>query len=105
MNAASTGAGREKEMLILSMWLLGTVFTAGLLAADWYIWEPRYQRICQTSGPRPGHPTPVDGHALVYAQSASGREVIATVAAPSIPAEVLAAGKAHGEWSDHRADA
>jgi hypothetical protein len=90
-------------MLMLSMWLLGTAFTAALLAADWYIWEPRYRRIPQALDPRPGHRTLADGQDLIYAPSASGREVIATVTAPSLPAEVLAAGKVQGEWMDHRA--
>jgi hypothetical protein len=90
-------------MLMLSMWLLGTAFTAGLLAADWYIWEPRYRRISRTWDPRPGHRMLAGGSDLVYAQSASGREVIATVAAPSLAAEVLAAGNVQGESMDHRA--
>ena len=89
-------------MLILSMWLLGTGFTAGLLAADWYLWEPRYRGISGQLDPRPGHRMLPAGSDLLYAQSASGREVIATLAAPSVPGEVLAASKVRSEWIDHR---
>ena len=90
-------------MLILSMWLLGTAFTAMLLAADWYIWEPRYRKISGSHEPRPGHRIFPDRKDLVYAQSASGREVIATFTAPSMPGGVLSSGKVQAEWMDHRA--
>lgn len=91
-------------MLILSMWLLGTAFTAMLLAADWYIWEPRYNKVSGSQEPRPGHRIFPGGKDLVYAQSASGREVVATFTAPFLPGDVLASGAVHGEWMDHRAD-
>jgi len=86
------------------MWLLGTAFTAMLLAADWYVWEPRYRKSSRSQEPRPGHRIFAGGKDLVYAQSASGREVVATFTAPSLPGDVLASGAVHGEWMDHRAD-
>ena len=91
-------------MLILSMWLLGTAFTAVLLAADWYIWEPRYRMISGSWEPHPGRRILVGGKDLVYAQSASGREVVATFTAPSLPGDVLVSGAVQGEWMDHRAE-
>ncbi len=91
-------------MLILSMWLLGTAFTAALLAADWYIWEPRYRRISGSWDPRPDHRILPGGKDMVDMQSASGREVVATFTAPSVPSEVLTPGKVQGDWMDHRAE-
>jgi hypothetical protein len=91
-------------MLIQSMWLLGSALTAIALAADWYIWDPRYRRISGAWEPRPGHRTRTNGKDLIYAPSASGREVVATFTAPSVPGGVLAQGKVQGQWTDHRAE-
>jgi hypothetical protein len=88
-------------MLIVS-WLLVSMLTAGLLAADWFLWEPRYRLLTGGMDPQPGHRMVMASSQPLYAQSASGREVIAAVG-PSVPGEVLAASKVQPEWTDHRA--
>jgi hypothetical protein len=58
---------------------VGTLLTAVLLAADWYIWKLRYQM-----SRRPVTPPP-DGDGVMHLPSASGRELVVTYA-PEAPA-------------------
>lgn len=39
-------------MLMLSIWSGFAVLAAALMAADWYIWDPRYRRLAPV-GPNP----------------------------------------------------
>jgi hypothetical protein len=71
-------------MFTPSMWvgLAGIGCTLILLAADWYIWDPRY-RISQRYAPRGAGQAVADDKDLIHVPSASGRELVATLAAQS----------------------
>ena len=56
--------------------IVGSLVTAIVLAADWYVWDFRY-RISQQSVSQVA-PSPGDNN-VIYVPSASGREVIVNV--------------------------
>jgi hypothetical protein len=68
-------------MLMPSMWvgLAGILLTAILLAADWYIWDSRHQ-VSQRLAAEPAHRPVAEGKQILHVPSASGRELIATLA-------------------------
>ncbi len=71
-------------MLMPSMWagLVGIVLTASLLAVDWYIWDFRH-RISQPGVSERTRRLAADGKHIIHARSASGRELVATLAPQS----------------------
>jgi hypothetical protein len=68
-------------MLVPSIWvgLAGIALTAILLAADWYIWDSRH-RVSQPLAAEPAHRLVAEGKQMLHVPSASGRELIATLA-------------------------
>ncbi len=84
-------------MLMPSIWveLLGIVLTAGLLAADWYIWESRHRPVRQPEQEIVHHPV-AEGKEIFQVHSASGRELVATLAAQSPDRNVLPFEQAQG---------
>ncbi len=71
-------------MLTLIPWifggLIGIVVTAILLAAEWYIWDPRY-RIAAQITPGLARVRTADHEDVILVPSASGRDVVVTLAA------------------------
>ena len=92
-------------MLTLIPWmyagLIGIVVTAILAAAAWYIWDPRYRIAEQLShGPAQGYTAYHEE--VIQVSSASGRDVVVTLAAPlpdrnSLPVHRMMA-ETTGDW-------
>jgi hypothetical protein len=85
-------------MLMPSIWvgLAGVVLTAILLAADWYIWDSRRQ-VSQRLAAQPAHCLVAEGKQILHVPSASGRELIATLAPQSPDRNVVSFEHVHGE--------
>jgi hypothetical protein len=60
-------------LLSMGVGLVGSVLTAIVLAADWFIWDLRY-RISRQRGPQLDPPG--KGRDVIHVPSASGRELI-----------------------------
>ena len=59
--------------------LAGIVLTAILLAADWYVWDSRH-RSSRRPAAEPVHGLLAESKQILHVPSASGRELIATLA-------------------------
>src|SRR5260370_31341938 len=91
----------RKSMLTLmpsmSVGLVGGVLTAILLAVDWYIWDFRYWISRQRA---PELAPPADGKDVIHVPSASGRELVVTLAPQSPDWNTLPVHQVEGEWPD-----
>jgi hypothetical protein len=58
--------------------VLGMSLTTILMAADWYIWDPR-RRISQRGAPEIGRRPVADAEHIIHMPSASGRELIVSL--------------------------
>ena len=89
-------------MLIPSMWvgLAGTVLAVILMAADWQIWEFRY-RISRQRQSGLADRMVADSRHIFHVPSASGREMVATLAAQSPYRDVQSVSGFTGRWVDH----
>jgi hypothetical protein len=79
--------------------LAAIVLTAILLAADWYVWEPRY-RISHPWGLDLANRPVADGKRQIQPRRAAGGGLVAALASQSLAPKVLAKGVQSG-WTDH----
>lgn len=83
-------------MLALIPWIFGIVVTAILLGAEWYIWDSRYA--ISTQFPlRPERVGIANDEDVIQVASASGREVVVTLAAQLSNRDTLAIHQVRGE--------
>jgi len=72
-------------MLTLMSWmstgLIGTVVTAILAAVEWYLWDSRYRIAAQMPAGR-SYARTADRKEAIQVPSASGRDLVVTLAAP-----------------------
>jgi hypothetical protein len=80
--------------------LTGVLVTGILLAADWYIWDSRYW-ISQQCAPELAPSKVADGTGSNRVSSASGRELVTTLPAPSPQPNALSLHQLQGGWMDH----
>ncbi len=75
--------------------LVGSVLTAIVLAADWYIWDFRY-RISRRRGPELDPPG--DSKDVIHVPSASGRELVVNL--QSVERKIPPVDQVEAEWLD-----
>jgi hypothetical protein len=77
--------------------LAGIVLTAALMAADWYVWEPRYRGL-SAAAPELSHRA--EGSGSVRPRGIAGGQRVASFAPQTAPANVLARPAQSG-WMRH----
>ena len=90
-------------MLTLIPWmfvgLLGIVVTAILLAAEWYIWGSRYRMSAQLAL-RPAGVRTSNDEDVIQVPSASGRQMVVTLAAQLPDLDTLSIHQVRGETTE-----
>lgn len=90
-------------MLTLIPWafgLTGMMATAILLVAEWYIWDSRY-RIAAHLASGVAHVRTANDEEVIQVPSASGRDVVITLAAPLPDGKSLAVHRVQAQMTGH----